>query len=426
MIIKDLNKFFLTKNGIFLLFYLSILVGFFFDENALGGAEQDFNHHFKFSQEFNVNFFEVFNHFGSVDYATRNSPVFWIILAFLNKFFSVEVIRIINSSVSLFIAFYFFKCLKLKFKEQKELTLILISSIIFLSPTIRSLSIWPYNLAWGLFLFVLSIYYFLKFKQSINNSKKFKNSLKFLFFLILSSYLHPSFAIFIIFYLYHLYLNFKFSKFSFYLLIYCIFLSIPFFLYVYSTNVLVNFYNAEGLDISVGQSLNLSNKIIIISSIFLFFILSIIDVKRLILEFRLIKLEMLIILLIFVSINIYFFNFPYIEYGGFGGGFFHKLSYKLFNNDILLFFTFTLSIILIVTIFHKKIENYILFIVLVMSNPQFTIYNKYFDPLIFILFFTLLNFDIKKHFFKKNYKFFQLYLFMATFLVMSLLKSYVL
>ena len=107
MIFKNFENFFSNKNLIFLLFYISILIGFYFDENALGGAQQDFIHHYKFSQEFNNNFFEVLNNFGTKEYGTRNSPIFWIIISFLNKFFSIEIIRILNSTVSLLIVFYF-------------------------------------------------------------------------------------------------------------------------------------------------------------------------------------------------------------------------------------------------------------------------------------------------------------------------------
>ncbi len=426
MISKNFENFFSNKNLIFLLFYLSILIGFYFDENSLGGAQQDFIHHYKFSQEFNNNFFEVLNNFGTKDYGTRNSPIFWIIISFLNKFFSIEIIRILNSTVSLLIAFYFYKCLKLKFKDQNEITLILLSSIIFLSPTIRSLSIWPYNLVWGLLLFIISIYYYLKFELSLNNSEKFLNSFKFLFFLILSSYVHPSFAIFIIFYVYQLYLTFKFSKYSINLLIFCIFLSIPCFVYIYSTNIISNFYYAEGTDVSISQSLNLSNKIVIILSMFLFFILPILNVKKLVIDSSLIRYKILIVLLIFSSINIFYFNYPYFESGGFGGGFFHKLSNIMFGNNIFLYFIFISCLVIIYTIFSKNLDNYILLVALILYNPQFTIYNKYFDPLIFILLFTLFNFDLNNHFFKKKYKFFQLYCLMGVFLIMSLFKSYVL
>jgi len=423
---KNLENFFTSKIGIFLIFYLSILIGFYFDENALGGAKHDFLHHYQFSKKFNVNFLEMFNRFGGEGMGTRNSPIFWIIIAFLNKIFPIEVIRILNSLVSLLIGFCLYNCLKIRFKNQNEITLILLSSTVFLSPTIRSLSIWPYNLIWGLLLFILSIYYFLKFKESFDNVVKFKYSLKLLFFLILSSYIHPSFAIFIIYYIFHLYIAFRLSKYLLYLIVFCLILSIPFFLYVYSTDVLFNFYHADGIDVNVTQSLNLSNKIIIISSMFLFFILPVINIKRSFAEIKLIKFKIVLIILFFGFINIYYFNFPYFEAGGFGGGFFHKLSNKLFDNNFLLYFVFILSLMIMFGIFSKRVNNYILFIALILSNPQFTIYNKYFDPLIFILFLTLFEFDIKKHFFEKKYKFFQLFSLIVFFLIISLFKSYVL
>jgi len=197
-------------------------------------------------------------------------------------------------------------------------------------------------------------------------------------------------------------------------------------MYLFSTNVVHAFYSAEGIDISVSHSLNLSNKIIIISTMFLFFILPAINIKKAIAEIKLIKFKILLIILFLGFINIYYFNFPYFESGGFGGGFFYKLSNKLFENNLLLYFFFIISLITIFVIFGKKINNYILFLALILSNPQFTIYNKYFDPLIFILFLTLFKFDIKKHFFEKKFKFFQLYSFFIFFLMISLFKSYVL
>ena len=57
----------------------------------------------------------------------------------------------------------------------------------------------------------------------------------------------------------------------------------------------------------------------------------------------------------------------------------------------------------------KKLNNYLLLLILILYNPQFTIYIKYFDPLVFILFLTLFDFDLKKHFFRKSYAFYQFY-----------------
>jgi hypothetical protein len=421
--IKDFN---INKIYVFSFFYLTILIGFYFDENALGGAKHDFFHHYEISQQFNINFSDTFLNFGNSEMGngTRNSPIFWIVIAFFNKLFPFDLLRVLNSLVSILIGVYLYKCLALKFKDQNQTALIFLTSVIFLSPTIRSLSIWPYNLIWGLFFFILSIYYFLKFADSTNFNLKFKFSLKVLFFLILSSYIHPSFAVFIIYYTYLFYTYFKLSKYSFYLFLFSLILSIPFFFYIHLINIFDTFYGAEGLDVSFSQSINLSNKIMVILTMFLFFIFPIINIKKTFKEIISIKILPLFIILFFGFLNIYFFNFPYYEGGAFGGGFFHKLSNILFKNNYFFYFIFIVSLFIIYGILPKNFDNFILLIILILSNPQFTIYNKYFDPLIFILFLTLFKLDIENHFFKKKYKFIQLYSLTIVYLLMALFKSH--
>ena len=112
---------------IFLIFYLTILIGFFFNEDSLGGARHDFSFHFEISKNFNENFFLTFLNFTNIEnfLPTRNSPVFWSIFSILNKIFNLDILRLINSLVSILIAIYFFKCLELKFKHQKLLHIFL-------------------------------------------------------------------------------------------------------------------------------------------------------------------------------------------------------------------------------------------------------------------------------------------------------------
>ena len=59
----------------FLPFYISLLIGFYFNEDNLGKASFDALYHFDMSKKFNENFFETFVLFGSdnPDYVTRNS-----------------------------------------------------------------------------------------------------------------------------------------------------------------------------------------------------------------------------------------------------------------------------------------------------------------------------------------------------------------
>ena len=412
---------------VFILFYTTILIGFFFNEDSLGGARVDFIHHYEISLKFSKNFLETFQNFGSFEEGmdTRNSPVFWIFISFLNNFFSEDILRILNSFVSILIGLVFLKCLRVKFESIKFSTLIILSSVIFLSPTIRSLSIWPYTYIWGLFFFIVSIYYFLIFLKENDNNKKFNLSLKSITFVVFSSYIYPSFAIFFLYYYLYYVFYFKISKRLFYITFYSLIFSLPALYYIVEKDVITSFTHAQGISTSLSESLNISNKIIIISTMILFFILPIINLNELVRKLKSIKILPLTIMFIFFVLNIYFFNFPSMKVGGFGGGFFYKLSNLIFENNYLFFFAFLISIITIYLTTFRNWNNYFIYLLLILFNPQLTIYNKYYDPLIYIIFLLLINFDVNKHFFEKKYNYLQLYFLYVAYLIMGLLKPLV-
>ena len=411
---------------IFCLFYISILIGFYFNEDSLGGAEGDFNYHYKISLAFSKNFFETFNGFGTQEAAmgTRNSPVFWIILSQVSKFISYDILRIINSFASILICLYFFKCLKIRYKDTESFILALIACSIFLSPTVRSLSIWPYSLIWGLLFFVMSIFHFLKYLNARNEIDKFKQTLITVFFVALSAYFYPAFGIFFLFYSINFFFNYNLNQKFFLILIFSLFLATPFLYYILSKDVLDAFEGAQGMSMNNFNTFNMSNKILIISTMILFLIAPILNFKLIKKEITNLKSIEILVLVIFGLINIYFFSYPEYD-SGFGGGFFYKLSNIFFNNNYLFFIFSIFSIIYIYTILKKNYYNSLIFLTLILFNPQLTIYNKYYDPLILIIFTTLINFDFKKHYFEKKYKTLQLYFFGIFYLMIGLFKSQV-
>lgn len=388
---------------LFLLLYLTVLLGLYFDEDNLGGAMHDATYHFKISEEFNKNFYETFLKYGGSDngMANRNSPVFWIFLSFLNEYFSYDFIRFLNTFIVFAIAIIFYKTLLLKFKDVSQFILIILSSFIFLSPSLRTLAIWPYSLIWGLFFFILSIYNYQKFKNNLN----FNNSIIILLNTIIAAYIYPAFSVFFIFFFYEIVKKLKKSQIIGLLLISAI-LAVPAIIYVITKDFFISFDKAQGVNVPLSKSLNVSNKILIISSIFLYFILPIINFKEIFDKVKKIDTKKIFIFIIFCSINIYLFNFPNDNWGG---GFFHKVSNLFFNNNYLFFFSAFFSILIIYSILEKKFKNYLLLAILIIYNPQLTIYLKYFDPLIFIIFLTLFDFDFKKHFVNKSFKYYQFF-----------------
>ena len=411
---------------IFLSFYISILVGFYFNEDSLGGANNDFNYHYKISLAFTKDFFTTFSDFGTQEASmgTRNSPLFWMLISQINKLVSYDILRIINSFVSILICLFFFKCLKIRFKKISNLTLALIACVVFLSPTIRSLSIWPYSLIWGLLFFVISIFNFLKFLEAKSEIYKFKQSLIAIFFVVLSAYFYPAFGIFFLFYAVNFFFTYNLNQKFFLILIFSLFLATPFLYYLSSKDVFDAFRGAQGMSMNNFNTLNISNKILIISNMILFFVAPILNFKLIKNEITNLKSLEIFILIIFGLINIYFFNYPEYD-SGFGGGFFYKLSNIFFKNNYLFFIFSIFSVIYIYTILKKNYYNSLIFITLILFNPQLTIYNKYYDPLIFIIFMTLIHFDFKKHYFEKKYKTLQLYFFGMSYLLIGLLKNQV-
>ena len=150
-------RFYYYLFGIFL--YSSLIVGFIFGENLTGGAQNDYIAHKEIILKFSTNFLETLLNFDKE--STRHSPVLLIILSFFEKIgLSDSFIRLINLHFLLLIIFFFLKCLKIKFSNYNNKILYLISLLLFISPTFRSLSVWPDSRLHGLLYFIISIYFF--------------------------------------------------------------------------------------------------------------------------------------------------------------------------------------------------------------------------------------------------------------------------
>ena len=139
-----------------LFIFLSIIFSFYIGEDTTGGAKNDYLHHEKIIFLFADNFNDTFLKYGTPEVMARNSPVFYIIISLLVKLgLSIKTINYINIVILPLYIFIFLKCIKIKYKFITLNEQLLFSSIIFLSPTIRSLTVWPYPLVWALFFFLI-------------------------------------------------------------------------------------------------------------------------------------------------------------------------------------------------------------------------------------------------------------------------------
>ena len=138
-----------------IILYSSLLIGFYYNENSTGGAFIDYYAHKQISISFSNDFLNTLLNFDETK--TRHSPILLILLSFFEKFQVNDLlIRFINLHFCLILPVIFYRCLKIKFYNISEKYLILLSGLIFLSPTFRSLSIWPDSRIWGLFFYALA------------------------------------------------------------------------------------------------------------------------------------------------------------------------------------------------------------------------------------------------------------------------------
>ena len=407
----------LKKFSFSILLYLSLIIGYFYNENLNFGAYQDWlNANINPLIDFSNNFIDTFLNYEK--YGHRHSPVYLIFLSLILKTgIDIEYLRLLHLHFCLILVLLFYKCLRIKFSNIDSKLLLLLSLTIFLSPTFRSLSIWPESRIPGLIFFTLSIFYFLKFEKN--------SEIKFVWFstlsLIVSAYISPNFSVFIVYFFYFFLKKIKISDLK-YLIFFAFLSSLPMFYYLFILDV--NFLTAGGTQYTEERGLyhfNLSNKILIISSIFLFhfipFIGNLLNIK----DLKNFTKNQFFIFFIFFVILIFFFDYG-SEFTG--GGVFFQLSNFLFANNYLFYFISFFSIFLFFIISKKEYSNFLLITLIILSNIQNSIYHKYYEPMFMILIFTLFkNFEFNKFFSKKS-NFFILYLFCFCFIFLRVIKNH--
>ena len=400
----------------FILLYLSLLFGFYNNEAITFGPKIDFEYALKQVQLFDENFIYTFLNYDKIEHSTRISPLFILVIFFFKKIFTnIDLVRFILFNILILNQFLFYNCLKeifhKKFKIDKRI-LFIISCVIFISPSFRANIIWPESAMLGLLFFLLSLFFFLK---NLNKSNKF-NIFFNIFFLAIASYIRPSFCVFAIFFFYR-YLSDEYSrKLILQIILLNLLLAFPAVYYVFFLDIF--FIKTGGLDF------NIYNKVSIISSMIFFHMIPIIFYKKNILIPKLNSKDLILIFSIILLTIIFVLNFDY-DLNNAGGGIFLHASKFLFNNNVFFFFwiPFFLYTILKFSSF-GKLHNSIIFLLLFILTPQYHIFHKYYDPLVLILCFTILNLEIKKDFFNNRINIFFLYFFYVSYYFTNWINYY--
>ena len=381
------------------LIFLSFFIGFILDENSAGagGVNGDFKLIWNNLQLLKNNFIVNLN---SPEYTDSRTPAAYILHIFFNPFIETQYqFRLSVFLISLICPIFFFFLLKKKFAHIDKYLILLISSLVLLSPYFRTSAYWGLGENYGILCLLISyfVYQNLNFSDKQLNRKKIFN----LFFLTFSSSLCVYFdhklliipLIFFIFVIFNkkIYLKDKILMTFFYFLF-----SIPF---IY---LIILWGGILPPDAQIGRKLGFKFNIFNIgyaATIISFYLLPFIFFQKkkiIILLTDFFKKENLFFL--FISFFIYLFiillfsNFS--ELGHLGKGVAHKVILLVFVNENMHFiatlFSFFFSWVIIHIYCHNNItDKIIIYYFLVISFFIFPIFQEYFDPLILILIFTL-------------------------------------
>lgn len=401
---------------IYLFFYLSLLTGFYFNEDFAGGYVQDLQtHNLLISNLFNNKILDGFLNYDK--YYVPHSPVFIIYLIFLKKIFITEIIsKLINLHFCLIIPIVIILCLKIRFQFKKNNLIYLLPSIIFFSPYYRSGSIWIDDNIFAIIFLSIAILFFLKYEYQ---NKSLLNIFLVTFFVALASYLRPIYCIFNIYFFLKFLLDNKLNKNLFIYILFNIFLILPAFYYVFILGI-----NKWATSYLFRE--NIFTQLSLVSSLIFFYMIPILifNLKSIFKKFNLLNSVTLVIIYLLLY---FFFSYERV----YSGGIAYKFSNILFNNNLLFYLIASISLLSITNIFipkKGKIDSYLdlfLIIILILFEIDGVVYHETYDPLIYIVLFLMIKNDIfYKYFLNFNLKKLTIfYLFVFSFYTLSILKT---
>ena len=394
----------------------SYIYGFVLREDSAGGGFYDFNNTWNNQTTFNENsLFDSLRNTKTAEIKVNiNShfPFSYILNKFLNPFSEnkesfLKSIFILN----FFIPLVFFLSLKNRYTNKNLYLIGCLASILFLSPYFRTSAYWAGMENYGIFMFVLSFYFFSNYEKKINIKL---NIILFSLFSCLCVYFDQKLLIVPLVYLFLFFKNEtnKINK-IIYLLTNGI-LSIPVLSLIYYWGSIISPHDTAAR--SLGSRLFLE-QIGYCLSIILFYLTPYIFIyyKKIIKYLLENKKSILILTIIFSFYVIFIIIFP-TDYGkwwgSYGKGWLHKLSIMLFDENfyqkIFAYLFFYISVIAIfATAQRRHILIYFTFFFIIISSVVL-----YLDPLM-LIFLTLFFYnedEINDKFVKFHYFFNVLFL----------------
>ena len=395
---------------IFFVLSITLIIGFFFNEDSSGsgGFIADFNNTWGYVEVLKKSFFVLPSQW------VVHTPLHFIIISKVyilieNKYF----IRLIFCIISILIPFLFYLCLKTNYPDENKNNLLTLASLTFLFPSFRSGAIWANDHITALFFFLLFLIFFLKWNKGSNFQALTGNTYLQLIFLALAVYTRQYY---VLIYIYCMYVYFKkFSLFNFLKLSLIVFiLAIPGFFLIFFDPILLK----------VTFNTKLYNTVLISSSILsfylipIFFITLLLNREKFAIEKKQQLLFILVSIIIILSLSI-FFNYNH----RIGGGYFLKLSYLLTNNEVLFLISSAIGLVLLFNLAKESNDNILLICLLIFGFSAHMIFQKYFEPMFFFIFFLMIKSSIPKIFLKNIKNVYFLFFYLGIYLVTAIIND---
>ena len=394
---------------IYFIFYITFILSFIFGENSSGGSLNDSSIMQTYQDNIGASFQNGLMFF--IETKMVHSPIFYIIKSILENFFTKLGSNLIFLTIGFSIPIIFYSILKKQFRGLDKNLLFALSLVLYFSPYLRSSAVWATNDNLGLLFFVLSLSKFLTYtKKEDNNLRDIFLSF---FYLILATYIRQYYLIIGIAYVSLLFKKID-IKIFFYIVIFSFLLLIPAILYTYSYFQFNSEYAVKGF---AKPDLILSP--LVFFTMYLFYIFPFFFRTK---DFYKIKeiyynnKALFVITTIIFIIIFYYDELPQNEYGG---GIIYKIS-QLIDSKLFFIFLSYLGFILIFLSLNFNFKNFLILFLFCLMFPFATIYQKYYDPLMIIIFFGMIQSDlILNNFNSKNINIPFIYAYFIIFLISS-------
>ncbi len=308
-----------------------------------------------------------------------NFPLHHLIFSQLNFIDSLNTYLVSVLVVSFFLPLILYFLLKDRFENLDKSTILILSSLIFILPVFQYSAIWGNNHNTALVFFSLGIFYFNSFIKT--NLKKNSRLIFSIIFFTLACYTKQFFVFFFIFLCFYLISKVNIKRFIL-ISLFIILCAIPGVYFLILNPILLT-----GLRQS---TTNFNSAVLVSASMILFYLIPFI-IQMIINNYELHKFNLLylfnkkifiisIIASILCSLN-------FIYNGNVGGGFFLKLSYFLLNNPYLIIPISFFGIYFLLYFSQNTLANYVLALLLLVTfSSGYFIFQKYFEPMFYIIF----------------------------------------